>query len=168
VDLVARTTHAARAEGAESYDMWRAPGERAEPAVLLVKPRTFMNGSGVAVAELLRREPITLDSLLVICDDVNLPLGRVRIRPRGSEGGHNGLLSIIETLGTAAFPRLRLGVGPRPPEPTLTEFVLEEFSADEEEVVQALVARGAEAALAFAREGIEQAMRGFNGNDERR
>lgn len=126
-----------------------------------------MNASGVAVADLLRREPVSLGSLLVISDDVNLPLGRTRLRPRGSEGGHNGLLSVIDELGTAEFPRLRLGVGPRPPEPTLTEFVLEEFPESDEEAVEALVARGAEAALAFARGGLEAAMREFNKEEER-
>ena len=155
-----RATRAERAESPATYEAWRARGG---PALLLAKPRTFMNASGVAVAELLGREPVSLGALLVICDDVNLPLERVRLRPRGSDGGHNGLLSVGEELGTTEFPRLRLGVGPRPAETTLTEFVLEEFPENEGDAVGALVERGAEAALAFAREGLEAAMREFNG-----
>ncbi len=154
-----RKTRAEREEAAAAYEAWRA---RRGPALLIARPRTFMNASGVAVAEMLRREPVALGGLLVICDDVNLPLGRARLRPRGSDGGHNGLLSVSEALGTTEFARLRLGVGPRPPEATLTEFVLEEFLEEEEGAVEALVDRGAEAALAFARDGLEAAMREFN------
>ncbi len=154
-----RRTRAERAESPAAYEAWRAKGE---PALLIARPRTFMNASGVAVAELLRREPVSLGGLLLICDDVNLPLGRARLRPRGSDGGHNGLLSVSEELGTTEFPRLRLGIGPRPPEMTLTEFVLEEFREEEEGAVEALVERGAEAALAFARDGLEAVMREFN------
>jgi PTH1 family peptidyl-tRNA hydrolase len=121
-----------------------------------------MNASGEALAALGEREALRAPGLLVICDDVNLPLGRLRVRRGGSDGGHNGLLSVTLALGTTEYPRLRLGVGPRPPETTLHDFVLGEFGEDEAARAEALVERGALAALAFAERGIEAAMREHN------
>lgn len=159
VDRLLGLVRAGRAGGAPDYELWRGgPGGR----LLIARPTTFMNASGRAVVALAAREGVALDAFLVICDDVNLPLGRLRIRPGGSDGGHNGLLSVIEETGTTAVPRLRLGVGPRPPGESLTDFVLAAFAEEEETAVEALVARGAEAALAFAERGIDAAMREFN------
>lgn len=142
------------------YELWRTQvGGR---PLLIAKPETFMNLSGVAVRSLRESEGLSLDAMLVVCDDVNLPLGRVRLRSGGSDGGHNGLRSVIDELGSAEFPRLRLGVGPRPPEATLSDFVLAEFGAAEAAAVEELVERGASAAIAFAARGLEAAMREFN------
>jgi PTH1 family peptidyl-tRNA hydrolase len=153
----------ARCEGSGNlahYELWRAnAGER---PLLIVMPETFMNLSGVAVRSLQESEGISPGSMLVVCDDVNLPLGRLRLRSGGSDGGHNGLKSVIEELGTTEFPRLRLGVGPRPQEIALSDFVLGEFEAAEAPVVETLVERGVQAAVAVAEQGLEAAMREFN------
>ncbi len=148
------------AGGAVACELWRA-GPRG--AILVVKPLTFMNASGEALAALARSDPFAPADLLVICDDVNLPLGRLRVRRGGSDGGHNGLLSVSLALGTNEYPRLRLGVGPRPAGLALHDFVLGPFGADEEDSAEALVERGSDAAAAFAARGIDAAMREFNG-----
>jgi peptidyl-tRNA hydrolase, PTH1 family len=127
-----------------------------------VKPETFMNASGVAVRSLQEREGLPPDAMLVVCDDVNLPLGRLRLRSGGSDGGHNGLRSVIAELGTTEFPRLRLGVGPRLHGMSLSDFVLAEFEAAEAPVVETLVERGVLAAVMLAEQGLEAAMREFN------
>ena len=122
-----------------------------------------MNASGEAIAALARLEAFAAADVLVVCDDVNLPLGRLRVRRGGSDGGHNGLLSVSLALGTTEYPRLRLGVGPRPPGESLHDFVLGEFREDEEAAALALVERASEAALAFEARGIDAAMREHNG-----
>jgi len=133
--------------------------------VALVKPATFMNSSGVAVKEALSRFGATPEDLLVIVDDVQLPLGRIRIRRRGSDGGHNGLLSIVECLGTTAFPRLRLGVGAPPEGEEMIDFVLGVFAPHEREAVSEMVGRATDALRVVLREGIESAMNEFNKRD---
>ncbi len=128
--------------------------------VMLVKPTTFMNLSGWAVREIAGFYRLPPDDLLIVVDDADLPVGRLRLRPGGSAGGHNGLKSIIEELGADAFPRLRIGVGRQPGE--LRNHVLGRFSADEELRIEAAVKRAADAAELFAREGILAAMNAFN------
>jgi len=130
--------------------------------VALVKPATFMNASGVAVREALSRFGAAPEDLLVIVDDVQLPLGRIRIRRKGSDGGHNGLLSIIECLGTSAFPRLRLGVGAPPEGEEMIGYVLGVFAPHEQGAVSEMVGRAADALRVVLREGIEKAMNEFN------
>lgn len=130
--------------------------------LVLVKPLTYMNHSGRAVEEVLSRFQVSPESVLVACDDVNLPLGELRLRPRGSCGGHKGLQSIIDHLGTEDFPRLRLGVGGAPSEVPLEEYVLEAFAPQEREAAEGLVARARDAALCFIKEPIEVAMSRFN------
>jgi PTH1 family peptidyl-tRNA hydrolase len=160
VDRLVARARAERVEAPAPLALWRA--EQARGALFLAKPRTFMNASGAAVAWLAAREGLAPAALLVICDDVNIALGRVRIRRGGSDGGHNGLASVGAELGTTEFARLRLGVGPRPPGEALREFVLGEFAADELAAAEAMLDRGAAAALAFAERGVEAAMREFN------
>jgi PTH1 family peptidyl-tRNA hydrolase len=128
--------------------------------VMLAKPTTFMNLSGWAVRELAGFYRLPPDDLLIVVDDADLPVGRLRLRPGGSAGGHNGLKSIIEELGTDAFPRLRIGVGRQPGE--LRNHVLGRFSSDEESRIESAVKRAADAAELFAREGILAAMNAFN------
>lgn len=133
--------------------------------VLLVKPLTFMNLSGYAVGDLLRYYRIALPDLLVIADDVNLPLGRLRARVRGSDGGHNGFKSIVTQLGTQEFSRLRIGVGRGLSERDLADHVLSRFEPAERDEVAAAIGRAADAADAFVTAGIEQVMARFNGAD---
>ena len=134
------------------------PGDGA----LLAKPLTFMNLSGHAVRDVARYFRIEVADLLVVADDANLPLGRLRARPRGSDGGHNGFRSIIAELGTAEFARLRIGVGRGDPRRDLADHVLARFDPDEYEEARAAVIRGADAAEMFVTDGIERVMNAFN------
>ena len=111
----------------------------------LVKPTTYMNHSGRAVRQYMAIERPPDPGLVVAIDDVHLPLGRLRFRPKGSAGGHNGLASVIESLRRDDFPRLRMGVGPGPAGADLSDWVLEEFSDDEWEQVKTLLLRSADA-----------------------
>ena len=130
--------------------------------VELVLPLTYMNTSGRAVADALSsgdREP---HDLLVVCDDVNLPLGRLRLRADGSDGGHNGLASIISVLGTERFARLRLGVGGAPQGVDLADYVLEPFEPRQLKDVEEMMRRGVEALEFLLARGIESAMNEYN------
>lgn len=131
----------------------------------LVKPLTYMNNSGEAVLDIRERYDVPLDQLLIICDDFQLPLGRLRLRPGGSDGGHNGLSSVLYHLKSSAFPRLRCGIGSLTmpdDKAAMADFVLSLFSREERPVVDAMVIRAAEAALTAATEGLERAMNRFN------
>ncbi len=130
--------------------------------VLLVKPQTYMNLSGDALALLGEREPIVPRRLLVVCDDTALPLGQIRLRRSGSDGGHNGLKSIIERLNTARFPRLRLGVGPVPDGVDSADFVLSPFTEEENKAAGAMIRGAAKCAETWVENGIETAMNRFN------
>ena len=136
----------------------RGPNAR----VMLAKPLTFMNRSGHATWALARFYRIALDDLLIVTDDANLPLGRLRARPEGSDGGHNGLRSVIELLATEQVPRLRIGVGQGDPHRGLTDHVLAGFDVSELVVIRAAVTRAADAAAFFVSEGIEPVMNRFN------
>jgi PTH1 family peptidyl-tRNA hydrolase len=129
---------------------------------LLVKPLTMMNASGFAVSELARYFRIEFAEIFVVADDVNLPLGRLRARPGGSAGGHNGFRSIVEQLGTTAFSRLRVGVGRGDPRRDLADYVLGGFDVDERPVVDEAIGRAADASEVFAADGIETVMNRFN------
>ena len=131
-------------------------------ALLVAKPLTFMNRSGDAVAALARYYDIAVGDLLVVVDEVALPFGRLRARARGSAGGHNGLKSVIERLGTTEFPRLRLGVGRGDARRDLADHVLSKFEADEQPAVGEFIARAADAAEMFAAEGIAKVMNTYN------
>lgn len=137
---------------------WRAPD------VLLVKPLTFMNHSGQAIGELLRYFKVDVGDLLVVVDEVQLPLGRLRARARGSAGGHNGLKSVIAHVGDE-FARLRLGVGRGDERRDLADHVLSRFEPDEAAEVERMIARGADASEAFITAGIAAVMNQFNGGD---
>ena len=144
---------------------WTAGDDGDREVLLLAKPQTYMNRSGYAArcfAELHEIEP---SSVLVIYDEVNLPLGKLRLRRSGSPAGHRGLESIVENLRTAEVPRLRLGVAPadgRPPGEDLADFVLSPFEAGEREEAEAMIRRAADACEVWVREGIEAAMGRFN------
>ena len=128
----------------------------------IIKPLTFMNRSGRAVEEVLSRFHASLESALVVCDDTNLPLGELRLRSRGSSGGHKGLQSIIVHLGTEDFARLRLGVGGAPTDVALEDYVLDAFAPQEEEIVEGLIGRARDTVLCLIKESIEAAMNQFN------
>ncbi|MEN3039119.1 MAG: aminoacyl-tRNA hydrolase [Candidatus Kryptonium sp.] len=129
---------------------------------LLVKPLTYMNNSGVAVRDVVERFQIGLKDVLVICDDLNLPLGVIRIRQKGSDGGHNGLYSIIYHLKTAEFPRLRCGIGNPEKMKNMVDFVLSKFDEDEIEKLNEMIKQAVEATFCFISDGILTAMNRFN------
>jgi peptidyl-tRNA hydrolase, PTH1 family len=131
-------------------------------AAILAKPQTFMNLSGLAVRGLLQKRNAAAEDLVILVDDVDLPLGALRIRLRGSAGGHNGLKSIIETLGTDQFVRVRMGAGPDRAIEDLVSYVLTPFRRSDLKVVADMVDRSAEAARIILKEGPEKAMNLFN------
>jgi PTH1 family peptidyl-tRNA hydrolase len=130
--------------------------------VLLVKPQTYMNLSGEAVGCLNQKYEIDATSLIVISDDLALPFGSIRLRERGSAGGHNGLKSIIGVLGTNEFVRLRIGIQPDHPLSDSKRFVLDEFSKAERELLPEILERAAEALRSVLRDGVAKAMSLFN------
>lgn len=131
-------------------------------AVELVKPQTFMNLSGESVSCLLKKEDRTVEKLIVIVDDLALPLGTVRLRPKGSDGGHNGLKSITACLKTQEYYRLRIGIGPEHPINDTKRFVLENFSKSDWETVSEVLETSAKAVSVVISEGIDEAMAKFN------
>jgi PTH1 family peptidyl-tRNA hydrolase len=133
------------------------------PKVRFANLDCFMNESGAPVAELSRRNGITPQEILVVSDDFELPLGTLRLRLKGSSGGHNGLKSILEVLGTDDVPRLRVGIGPVPAGEDPADFVLKSFGKGEHAAVDAAVERAAEAVQVILNEGWEPAMNRFNG-----
>jgi len=150
--------HEAREEG----EAWLAEAELHGEKILLVKPLTFMNRSGVAVAPILEREAVAPPDMVVVVDVFLFPLGTLRIRERGGHGGHNGLRSLIETLGTEDFPRVRVGIG-TPDAADVAEYVLAEFWDEEILMVQETVGRATEAVECVVKEGVGAAMNRFNG-----
>ena len=140
---------------------WRRP----DGVALLAKPLTFMNLSGQAVGEIARYFKIDAADLLIVVDEAQLPLGRLRARARGSAGGHNGLKSVIAHLGDDAFPRLRIGVGRGEQQRDLADHVLSRFEKDEAAEAERMTARAADAAEMFITSGIEAVMNAYNGGD---
>ena len=130
--------------------------------VELAKPQTFMNLSGESVGCLIQKPDRSIEKLIVISDDLALPLGKIRIRTKGSHGGQNGLRSIIDHLKTSEFIRLRIGIGTEHPISNASNFVLEKFSKGEIETVGKVLEYSADAVRAIIRDGIEKAMAEFN------
>ena len=130
--------------------------------LVCIKPTTYMNESGRALKYWLDREKIAIANVLVVLDDLALPLSKLRLRPGGSDAGHNGLRSIQESLGTDAWPRLRLGLGSNFPRGRQVDFVLGKWSADELPVVRIKVAKAVEVIESFATIGIERTMNQYN------
>lgn len=128
--------------------------------VLLLKPQTYMNLSGESILDAVQFFKIDIKNLIVIYDDVSIPLGRIRIRPSGSDGGHNGMKSIIYLLGRNDFPRLRVGIGA--PENDMIDYVIGRFSDDEEKIMEDIYKTSCEAAGTIVEKGIVQAMNQFN------
>jgi peptidyl-tRNA hydrolase, PTH1 family len=133
-------------------------GQRA----LLLSPTTYMNLSGASVLEARDFYKVPDEDLLVLCDDLNLPLGRLRVRPQGSSGGQKGLEDIIRRLGTVAFARLRVGIGSPPSGWDAADFVLAKFTADQRPVIEDAVQRAADAVVVWAGQGVETCMNRYN------
>jgi peptidyl-tRNA hydrolase, PTH1 family len=165
IDEIARR-HGVRFETSPAEAEMAKARDLGEGGTLLAKPLTFMNLSGHAAGELLRYFKIEVPDLLVVADDVNLPLGRLRARMRGSEGGHNGLRSIIDQLGTNEFPRLRVGVGRGDTRRDLADHVLAGFEPGEQDEIDRALVRAADAGEMFAIEGIVKVMNTFNTGDK--
>jgi PTH1 family peptidyl-tRNA hydrolase len=138
-----------------------AEGVLAGRRAILAKPQTYMNLCGDSVAALARFFQIPAERVLVVCDDLDLPLAQLRLRPNGGSGGHKGLKSIIERLGSQAFPRLRIGIG-RPVHGDPVDYVLQDFTADEWSDVDAALDRAADAVEYWLAYGIDAAMNVFN------
>ena len=132
--------------------------------LLLVQPQTYMNVSGAAVSALATYYKVKPERILVIFDDISLPVGRIRIRRDGSAGGHNGIKSIIQSLDTEQFPRVKVGVGAKPhPDYDLADWVLSKFSAQEEKDLAPAMENAAAATLLILEQGIEKAASAYNG-----
>jgi len=132
--------------------------------LILVKPQTFMNLSGQAVSALLKFYKIPLERMLVIHDDLDLPLGTLRLRPSGGSAGQRGLASIIDRLGTQEFPRLRLGIGRPPGQMEAAGYVLQPFLPAEQGTLKTVLDSAADACQVFVKSGLETAMNRFNGS----
>lgn len=134
-----------------------------EQPVMLVKPQTYMNQSGEAVAALVRLYNISLDKLLVIVDDLAIPFGTLRLRPRGTAGGQRGLQSIIDELGSDRFPRLRLGIGRPPGQMSPAAFVLQNFKESDMDEVDVILRRAVDVVDSFIKDGPQLTMSRYNG-----
>ena len=140
-----------------------ASAEISGEKVLLMKPQTFMNLSGEAVGEAARFYKVPPEHIIVVSDEVSLPLGKLRVRMKGSAGGHNGLKSIIAALGSDAFPRIRIGVGAPPhPDYDMADWVLSVFRNQDLEDMLTAASRAAEAVITYVTDGPERAMNRFN------
>jgi PTH1 family peptidyl-tRNA hydrolase len=148
--------------GRTEHEAFVVEAERNGEPVLLARPLTFMNRSGLAAERLLSFTGLAAGEMLVVVDDFSLDLGLVRVREKGSHGGHNGLRSIIETLGSDEFPRIRVGIRAGEVPEDLAEFVLSEFSEDEILTVQEMVGAGADAVETFLADGAAVTMNRFN------
>ncbi len=144
-------------------------GELEGEKLLLAKPRTFVNLSGKTVGCLVSEYAISLNNLLVIYDDLDLPLGKIRLRSGGGSGGHKGMGSIISALGSEDFPRIRVGIGrpqveglPNTDEDVIVSYVLSDFTSQEEELIKPIIVTVAEAIDCFLTQGMEVAMSKFN------
>ncbi|MDP4181012.1 MAG: aminoacyl-tRNA hydrolase [Bacillota bacterium] len=133
-------------------------GER----VILVKPQTFMNLSGESIREIIEWYKIPISNIIILFDDIDLPLGKIRVRPKGSSGTHNGMRSILYQIQSDEFPRVRIGIG-RPPEGwELANFVLSKFTTEDRKIVNESIKNAAEAAVAIINSGADTAMNKYN------
>jgi len=163
VDEFAAATCSAFRPGKGEY--WFAESSLNKIEVAVLKPTTFMNSSGLAVQEFLEQKSIPVEKLLIVCDDFQLPLGTIRLRQNGTDGGHNGLSSVIYHLQTDQFARLRCGIAAKtmPADKTkMKDFVLEQFAESELPNVKLMVERARDACITYIKDGIDRAMNRFN------
>ena len=133
-------------------------GEKA----IIAKPQTYMNLSGESIREIVNFYKIPTENVIVVCDDINLETGRIRIRPKGSDGGHNGLKNIIQHLGSEEFQRIRIGVGEKPAGYDLADYVLGHFSKEEQPLIREGVEKAMKAATMMLEGDVDRAMNEFN------
>jgi PTH1 family peptidyl-tRNA hydrolase len=160
VDLLARG--GARAAFSRKFDGQLAEIEIDYRRVLLLKPETFMNLSGRSVGQIVRFYKLGIEDILAVCDDLSLPVGKIRIRPGGSDGGQKGLRDIAAHLGTDQYPRLRIGIGERG-ELDATDYVLSRFRNPERALIDDALILASQAVAVWVTQGIEAAMNKFNG-----
>lgn len=165
VDLLAEGPHAGRSQTRFQAEIAELNEEGQK--LLLVKPQTFMNLSGRSVRQLVDFYQLPLDEVLVVCDDINLPLGKLRVRARGTHGGHNGLRDIQQHLGTTEYARLRIGVG-APPQEDAVDHVLGRFRPSERDVIDDAVRAAAQAVIVWAQQGVETCMNQFNAEPKKK
>lgn len=148
----------------ERFKALTAAASHGGQKLVLMKPQTFMNASGIAVEAAAHFYKVPPERVLVIFDDISLPVGRIRVRPDGSAGGHNGIKSIISSLGSDRFPRVKIGVGAKPhPDYDLADWVLSSISKEDRESYASSLERGRDAALTIVTEGISKAAAAYNG-----
>ena len=146
------------------FKAWTAEWKLGEDKVLVMKPQTYMNLSGESVGAAARFYKIPADHILVVSDDISLPVGKLRLRSAGSAGGHNGLKNIIQHLGTDQFPRIRVGVGEKPhPDYDLADWVLGKFTGEDKKAIDAAVKKAADAIECILKDGLDKGMNRFNG-----
>jgi len=129
--------------------------------VMLVKPVTYMNRSGIAIAEIVKYYKVPIENLIIVYDDIDIPTGTLRIRPHGSSGTHNGMKSIIYQLENDKFPRIRIGIG-RNPDMDLADYVLQRFNKDDREKINSIISSASEAAEEIVAKSLDSAMQKFN------
>ncbi len=139
-----------------------AQGTFDHQGTIILLPLTYVNRSGVAVREFVLRKKIALENILIVCDDLNLPFGQLRLRPDGSDGGHNGLTSVIQELQTKDFSRLRLGVGRPQHKDDVVDFVLSNFEAEEQRQLPDIINHAAQCCLTWLTEGTKETMKRYN------
>ncbi len=160
LDLLAEKHNQQFRGGKGPYEMIKTPIH--DEDTLLIKPQTYMNLSGKAVQHAMAFYKISVSDILIICDDFNLPLGTLRFRPGGSDGGQNGLKNIIQLLGRSDFARLRLGIGNESLKTNASGFVLGKFSQDEKPATKELIEYAAKSVESFIKNGLQKAMADFN------
>lgn len=145
-----------------SCQAWIGEGEIGKEEVFLVKPLTLVNAAGVSLLQLKQKHKTSLEDIMVISDDVNLELGKLRLARKGGDGGHKGLRSIIESLGTEEFPRLRIGIDRPQQKIELKGYVLGEFTLREKKVIEETISRASQAVEMVIRQGIDETMKLYN------
>jgi len=163
IDSLAQSPRAGRFQGRFQADVAELLEEPHK--VLLVKPETFMNLSGRCVRQVIDFYQVALEDLLVVCDDLNLPLGKLRVRARGSHGGHNGLRDIQNHLGTPDYPRLRIGVD-APPQEDAVDHVLGRFRPSERPVIEEAIQKAVQAVAVWIHQGLAVCMNQYNAGSE--
>lgn len=151
-----------------SFKSFLASLKRADGQVVAALPQTYMNLSGEAVAALARKKGVAPGDLLVVHDDIALPLGQMRLKGSGSDGGHNGVFSVIERLGTKDFARLRLGIAGTSVYDDLSDYVLSRFTKEEEPLLKGMLEKACEAMEMWMQAGLERAMNRYNKKEEKR
>jgi len=154
--------HKIRLTANKSFKALIGKGVLDDEQIMLIKPMTYMNNSGISVRNIINYTRESFDKLLVVCDDLHLPLGKIRVRGEGSGGGHKGLNSLMANLDTQAFSRIRIGLGQPVGSKTNTEFVLEKFTAEEKEVVELAITRATDVVACWIDHGINRCMNQFN------